>query len=216
MSDHVVCISRALAAGGEDVGRAVADGLGYRYVDEEIILKAAELAQVAPSVVAATEHRQPLLRRLIDKLAAAQELAGPMTLVTGVPMDFAPPRAVPSGDPDDLRVLIRAAIHEVAMTGKAVIVAHAASYALAGQAGVLRVLVTASDKVRAQRLGEARKLSAKQAEAEVAKSDGERAFYLREFYGIKQELPTHYDLVVNTDTLTPAQAAALIVHAVLR
>jgi len=213
MSFHVVCISRTLAAKGEDVGRAVAEGLGYRYLDEEIILKAAELAQVEPSVVAATEHRQPLLRRLIDKLAAAQELAGPMTLVTGVPMDFAVPHTVPRVDTDDLRVLIRAAIQEVATAGEAVIVAHAASLALAGQPGVLRVLVTASDAVRAQRLAEHEKLSAKEAAAAVVKSDRERNAYFREFYKIKEELPTHYDLVVSTDVLTPAQASGLIVHA---
>ncbi|HVM96393.1 MAG TPA: cytidylate kinase-like family protein [Candidatus Acidoferrales bacterium] len=213
MSFRVVCISRTLAAGGEDIGHAVAQRLGYRYVDEEIIFKAAQLAQVDPNLVAAAEHKQPLLQRLIDKLAAAQELVGPVTLATGMPMEFIPVRSAPRADVDDLRILIRAAIHEVATAGSAVIVAHAASLALASRTDVLRVLVTASDNQRAQRIAAAQHLTAKDAEAAIAKSDRERGAYFQQFYKLKQELPTHYDLVLNTDVLTSDQAVTIIVNA---
>jgi cytidylate kinase len=109
--------------------------------------------------------------------------------------------------------LIRAAIHEVAQAGAAVIVAHAASMALAGSEGVLRVLVTASPAVRAARLVAAQGLEQAPAEAAVASSDRERRDYLKRFYSVKEELPTHYDLVVNTDVLSAEQAAAIIVAA---
>jgi len=115
--------------------------------------------------------------------------------------------------PEDLRVLIRAAIHEVAGAGQAVIVAHAASMALTGTTGVLRVLVTASADTRAQRLVAAQGIAAADAAAAVAASDRERRDYFQHFYGIKDELPTHYDVVVNTDVLTPAHAVAIIVSA---
>jgi len=36
-----VCISHASGAGGDDVGRIVAERLGFLYVDEEIIARAA-------------------------------------------------------------------------------------------------------------------------------------------------------------------------------
>lgn len=215
MSFQVVCISRSLAAGGEDVGHAVADSLGYRYVDEEIIFKASKLAQVDPNVVAATEHKRPFLQRLLDQLAAAEEVAGPVTLATGLPLEFFQgPTSTPRASRDDLRILIRAAIHEVADAGKAVIVAHAASMALAGKPGVLRVLVTASDETRAQRLAAAQHLTPQDAATALAKSDRERRNYFQSFYKLKQELPTHYDMVLNTDVLTSDQAVKLIVCAV--
>jgi cytidylate kinase len=211
MSFSVVCISRTLAAGGEDIGRAVAERLGYRFVDEEIIYKAAQLAQVDPNIVAAAEHKQPFLQRLIDKLAAAQEMVGPVSLATGLPMEFFQPAGSgPRANADDLRVLIRAAIHEVAHVGQAVIVAHAASMALAGKPDVLRVLVTASDSKRAERIAAAQHLTAKDAIGVIAKSDRERSEYFQTFYKIKQEQPTHYDLVINTDVINSAQAVALI------
>jgi cytidylate kinase len=214
MSFRVVCISRTLAAGGEDIGHAVAQRLDYRYVDEEIIYKAAQLAQVDPNLVAAAEHQQPLLQRLLDKLAAAQEMAGPVTLATGLPLEFFQPvGSGPRATPDDLRILIRAAIHEVAAAGSSVIVAHAASMALAGKPSVLRVLITASDETRIQRMAAAKHLTAKDAAAAINTSDRERREYFQRFYKIKQELPTHYDLVINTDGFTSEQAVTLIVSA---
>jgi cytidylate kinase len=213
MAFQVVCISRSLASGGEDIGHAVADQLGYRYVDEEIIFKASRLAQVDPNVVARAEHKQPLLERLLDKLAAAQEIAGPVTLATGLPIEFFQTPGGPRSTPDDLRILIRAAIHEVADAGKAVIVAHAASMALVGKPGVLRVLVTASDQTRIGRLADAQVLTQQDAAAAIAKSDKERVNYFQHFYKLKQELPTHYDMVLNTDVLSSEQAVKLIVTA---
>jgi CheY-like chemotaxis protein len=44
----------------------------------------------------------------------------------------------------------------------------------------------------------------------VNNSDAGRADYLKRFYGISEELPTHYDLVVNTDAVSVEQAAGLI------
>jgi cytidylate kinase len=217
MNVRVVCISRSIAAGGEGIGQLVAQQLGFRYVDEQIITKAAQQAQVDPALVAAAEHRQPLLRRVLDKMALGAELAGTVTLATGVPVDaFTPAPVAYRAQPDDLRILIRAAIHEIARSGEVVIVAHAASLALGGAEGVLRVLVTASPDTRAQRLAAAQGLSAADAATAVAASDRERREYLQGFYKVKEELPTHYDLVINTDVLAAEQAAEIILSAAQR
>ena len=65
--------------------------------------------------------------------------------------------------------------------------------------------------MRVQRLAASEGLVLAAAAAAVATSDAERRDYLMRFYGIKEELPTHYDLVINTEVLTPGQAAAAIV-----
>ncbi len=214
MKIRVVCISRAMAAGGEAVGELVASRLGFRYVDEEIISLAASQAQVDATLVSAAEHRQPLLQRLLDKLPTAHDLAGAVTIGAGVPVDIFTGSVVEYRTvPDDMRTLIRAAIHEVARAGEAVIVAHAASLALAGAEGVLRVLVTASPAVRAKRLVEAQGLDAAAADAAIAASDRERRDYLKRFYDVKEELPTHYDVVINTEVLSAEQAAAVVAAA---
>jgi cytidylate kinase len=90
-----------------------------------------------------------------------------------------------------------------------VIVSHAASFALPGRE-VLRVLVTASPETRARRVAETRGLAERDAARELKKEDGARADYLKRFYSVDRELPTHYDIVVNTDVLTPEEAAEVI------
>jgi len=206
----VICISRTLAAGGEGIGQAIADRLQFRYVDEQFILRAAQQAQVDPALVAAAEHRQPLLQRLVDKIATARDLAGPLSLATGLPLDALASSSGYRATPEELRGLIRAAIHELARHGRVVIVAHAASMALAGVNGVLRVLVTASAPTRAERLAAEQHMSAAKATAAIRASDKERQEYFRAFYRLTDELPTHYDLVINTDALTAQQAVDTI------
>jgi cytidylate kinase len=216
MGFQVVCISRSLAAGGEMVGQAVAQRLGFDYVDEEVIAKAAAKANVDPGVVAAAETKRPLIKRLIEAIGMAQGMADPLGFATGLPLELSYYQAgiVPAATAsEDYRTLIREAIREIAGEGRAVIVAHAASMALAGSEGVLRVLVTASAETRAQRLVEAEKISESKAVSSVADSDRARRDYFHRFYGVKEELPTHYDIVVNTDVLTPEQAVSLIVGA---
>ena len=44
MNRSVICISRTAVAGGETVGRVVAERLGFRYLDDEVIQLAAEKA----------------------------------------------------------------------------------------------------------------------------------------------------------------------------
>jgi Cytidylate kinase-like family len=187
MASTVVCISRTLGAGGEEVGRLVAGKLGFDYVDEDIVTRAAQRGEVSPEDVADAERRKSVLRRLLAELGT-----GSAVETYGL--------APAGGDlPDDMRALIREAIEEVAARGNVVIVAHAASFALAGREGVLRVLVTASPDTRASRY-----------EGSIKDSDSERAAYLSRFYGVEHELPTHYDVVLNTDAVSVERAADMI------
>ena len=215
MPAQVVCISRTDAALGNEVGTAVADRLGFQYVDEQVIERAARLAQVDPKLVAAVEKRQPLLRGLIEKLAAARDLVGPAALsLGGLAVPGRPPERPPyRATADELRSLIQAAIQQIANDGRAVIVAHAASMTLAARADVVRALVTASAETRAQRLAAAQGITAAAAASILAAADRNRQDYFRRFHNITDELPTHYDVVVNTDVLTAEQAADVIVCA---
>jgi cytidylate kinase len=116
-------------------------------------------------------------------------------------------------DSDDIRSLIRETIEQTAARGKSVIVAHAASYAIGHGDGVLRVLVTASPETRTTRVAEAEGLDQAGAARAVKESDAGRADYLKRFYDVREESPTHYDLVLNTDALSIEQAADLIARA---
>ena len=209
MKTSVVCVSHATGAGGNEVGRLVAERLGFRYVDEDLVSQAALRAGVDASEIADEERRKSWLARVLDDLAVGK---GEAWAMTGLGPYGAVGVATTS---DELRAYIREAIEETAGHGKAVIVAHAASHALAGRQETLRVLVTASPATRAGRVAEAEGLDETRAARTIKDADAGRADYLRRFHGVEQELPTQYDLVLNTDQLSPEQAAALISEAAL-
>jgi cytidylate kinase len=201
MRTRVVGISHTVGAGGEEVGRAVAERLGFRFVDEEIITAAADKAGVEPEELADAERRKGFLVRFIDSLGMSAG-AGSVGYI---------PDLGELGRSEDFRALIREAIQETAERGDVVIASHAASLALAGRDDLLRVLVTASPETRTKRLADA---GESDPQGVVKEQDAARADYLRRFHRIDRELSTHYDLVVNTDTLTREQAADVVVHAV--
>jgi cytidylate kinase len=202
----VVCISRLLGAQGEQIGRLVAERLGFSHLDEEIVTRAAVRGGLDPGEVADAEQRKSFLRRLLGELG--QEGGAE---ASGFVYFF--PSLVDREEKADAAALIREAIEETASEGRVVLVAHAASYALAGRPELLRVLVTASAETRASRLAEGGGLGAKEAARTVKDSDAARADYLRRFYEVDAELPTHYDVVVNTDGVGVEEAAALIAEA---
>jgi hypothetical protein len=206
VSCTVICISRCEGAAAEETAQLVAEWLGFRLLDEEIAARAAVEAGVDKSVIADLEERKSMLRRVIDALGPAGMGSGYSLGAADLPGYGQPPS-------DQLRGLVQSAIAETAAGGKAVIVAHGGSFALASRDGVLRVLLTASPETRKRRIASAHGIDESAAERAVKRSDAARADYIKRFYQVGAELPTHYDVVINTDKLSAEQAARLIVHA---
>jgi cytidylate kinase len=207
VSYGVVAISLTDGSGGEQLGSVVARELGFQLVNEQIVEQAARQAGVNAEVIADVERRKSVVRRVLDRLAegapaAAAGLSG-FTVAT----------ENPGPDRDAVRGVIQSVLWEIAERGDSVIVAHAASLALDTHTDVLRVLITASPETRARRLGDARNLGETEAKQQIARGDANRADYLKRFYGISKELPTHYDMVLNTDHVAADDAASLILSA---
>ncbi|HSI52604.1 MAG TPA: cytidylate kinase-like family protein [Ramlibacter sp.] len=205
MTAQVICISRAIWVGAESIATDVAKELGFRYVDEEIINLAAERRNLNPSEVANAEKRKSFLVQLLEDVSRG----GTAELINYLPNQ----RSVPVAT-DDMRVIIRDAIRETADQGNVVIVAHAASYALNRRDNVLKVLITGSPFVRANRwlVGSGGRSPTEAAEM-IRDSDTARASYLKRFYNVDAEMAEDYDLTVNTDKLSAAEVTALIVRA---
>jgi cytidylate kinase len=204
---RVVAISPTDGSGGEQLGPIVARELGFQLVNEQIVAEAAREAGVDASIVADVERRKSVLARLLDGLTEVGPAgAAGFTGFAAIAEDPGPRR-------DALRGLITSVLWESAERGAAVIVAHAASLALATRTDVLRVLISASPQTRARRLAEAQNLGDAEAEKLVARADANRADYLKRFHDVSTELPTHYDIALNTDRVRLEDAAALILRA---
>lgn len=201
MSRDVICVSYASGSGGEEVARLVADRLGFLYINEEIVVSAARRGGIDRERVADEERRKGMFEGLLDYLAEPRVEATDTPALT----DDLPAEAV--------QEFLREAMIEVAERGSVVIGAHAASHAIGAERRTLRVLITAPSETRANRLASDEQMSVREAVKSVWRSDAARADYLKRFYGVAQELPTHYDLVINTAELSVDEAAALIAQA---
>jgi cytidylate kinase len=200
----VVCISRAMYTGAENIAHEVAEGLGFRYIDEEIVERAAQKRGLTPDQVASAERRKNLLAQAIADVA---DHGSDLVAYLANNKDAKRPS-------DEMRNLIRHAIQETADEGRVVIVAHAASYALARRKQVLRVLVTGSEFGRVMKWAPtAGGASPTEAGEAIRASDAARADYLRRFYDVKHESPQDYDLTLSVDALKPASIRELILQA---
>jgi cytidylate kinase len=203
MSYSLVCIARSIGAHGEEVGRLVADGLGFRYVDNEILRWAADKAGVTPATLAQAEKTKPLVIRILETLGRANLAASEGGYVMQPVPDTAPPVK-------DYAALLEVVIREVADEGQAVIVGHGAGIALQHESTALRVFITGSPEVRALQHARDALLEASKARKAIDSSDHQRKEFLRRLHGISDETPQLYDLVINTDRI-PAQVAAELV-----
>ena len=202
MDCRVIAISRTLGAGAEEIGERAAEKLGFRYVNNEIIYWAAERAGVSPATIEKTEQTPPLMERILQFIGST-----PVEIGHGA---YVAPTPEPSVAYERL---IERVIRETAVAGNVVIVAHGASVPLAGTPGLLRVFITASPDVRAERISQEAGIKESDATKMIDRSDRERREFLQRFYEVKEELPTRYDLVINTDTLSSKTAVELIAAA---
>jgi hypothetical protein len=199
MGYRAVALSQVDGAGAESVGAEAARRLGFGYLNEAIVAQVARDSGVDPGTVAEAERRKSFL----DRVAG---MAG-VGAWEGVVAD---PSMYVFDETDTLLALIRDAVLEAADRGSVVLVAHAACYACAGRPDVLRVCVTAPLADRTSRVAAARGISDKEAAGLLRRSDAGRASYLKRVYGVGEESPADYDLVINTGRITPGTAADLI------
>ena len=198
MGYRAIALSQVDGAGGELVGRDVAQQLSFGYLNEAIVAQVAKDQGVDTAVVVGAERRKSLLTRVAEMAARGA-------------VDMVPdPSLYALDQTDTLLSLIRDAVRDAAERGSVVLVAHAACYACADRPEVLRVCITAPLSARASRVASALGISEKEAARSLRRSDAGRASYLKRVYGVGGESPADYDIVINTERLAPDAAAGLI------
>ncbi len=209
-----MCLSGPDGALTREVARGLAERLGFLSVDEEIILRAAAEAGVEPGAIEDVERRRSLIDRALASARTTAITGSGDTGPGGVDSFYTGSVAAsPAYGGAGLGDFIRAAVEEAADRGSVVIVGHAASHALAERPDVLRVLVTASRATRQARIASEQNLTSDTAARTLDSSDAARADYLSRFYGAKNELPTQYDIVLNTDRLSSGEVVSLVAFA---
>jgi len=197
----LITISRQYGAGGSEVARRVADALGWRLVDNELLERVAARAGISPEDMAGIEERTP---SFIERLARV--------LATSTPELFPPATGtVPELSEATLVRITEAVVEETARDGRAVLVGRAAPAVLARERDALHIKLVASRLFRARVTAERLGVDLKEAERVMQQTDAQRERYHREHYARDWADPVGYDMVLNTERLGYDGAAAVIV-----
>lgn len=196
----LITISRQYGAGGSEVARLVAHGLGWSVVDNEIVDLVARRAGLAPEVVAAQDERAP---GFVERLARA---------LTNSSQEYAVPELGVAVGPEapSLVRLTELVVQEVAAEGRKVLVGRAAPAVLGRAVDAIHVKVVAPRPFRVQLAASAERCSPEEAERLLEVTDRQRARYHREHYGRDWDDPAHFHMVLNTGFLGLEGAAQVI------
>lgn len=179
----IITISRQLGSMGSEIGNIVGEQLNCRVVSRDLINQAAKRAG-APETALAD----------IDELGLLGVILTPIEK-----MAYAKSLS---------QVML-----ELAEAGDAIILGRGGQVILQGFPKVLHVRLVGSIEVRAMRLAKEKEISIKAAIEQINASDRHKRDFLKGYFNHQLDSQELYDLIINTDKLTPAGAADIIVLA---
>ena len=184
MSDLIITIARQNGSGGREVGKILADLLGIRYYDQEILAEAANESGISLQEIEKKEERTSRTNMFFY----------------GIPA------------PNPVFVAQSKAIETLAANGPCVFVGRCADYVLRDRSDVINVFVKAPMEARVARSSKRNNISEKEAFARIKDKDSERALYYQRYTGIVWGTVENYDLTIDTSVIGVENAAKLIIE----
>lgn len=198
---NVVTIAREYGSGGADIGRKVAELMGWECVDKQIIERVATLGKVDPSW--ATKA---------DECSSAWWERALQSFRFGSPQAYLGKGAESGGDRDTLREFTASVIERAAIEGQCVIIGRSAQCVLRRHPNVFHALVFAPLAEKTERM-KIRHPHERDLQALLSRIDSERTHYTQHYYGQDWSDRGLYHLCVNS-TLGIDSCANLIAQTI--
>jgi len=200
----VLSISRQFGAGGKTLGQRVAQRLGYEFVDETLLHKVAEEANVSLKWVEGVQREAGgRLMRILSTI---------------VPSSFIDRHLGESGsDFDEKRYVefLTRIVEDLAAEDNVVILGRGSQFILRHTPATLRVLLVAERADRIKFMERNYNLTADRAESMVNRESRKRERFLGNFYKGNPNDPSLYHMVINTSLLSLDAADEQITELVL-
>ena len=222
----VVTVSGYIAGGAREVGEMTARLLQVQFVDQQLMVEAAQRCGVPVGSLAERDERcssfkermSNLFRTFLERSAAsgADPLSGATGLEVILSRSYADMALEQEGAQVSDQVYLKTMtliIEELAAGGKIVLLGRGSQMILKDLPGTVHVLCTAPQKTRAHRLAERDGLGIEEATRQVAEKDRAQAAYYRKFWKVEFEDPRLYDLTIDTSRLSYEIAADLVASA---
>lgn len=192
-SNYVITISREFGSGGREIGKLLAEELGFHYYDSELIRLAAEKSGYTPEFV--EQNEQTLKNPVLHDFFAWY--AGPLEQ-----------EELPKAD--QLFKMEASLIRELAQKDSCIIVGRLANYILKDMPSAYHVFISADREAEAARVSDRDHISLKAAAAKVETVNHERAVHCKHFTRTDWGNVKNYDLCIKSDDFGVADTARII------
>lgn len=202
---RVVTISREYGSGGGEISARLAEHLGWRLIDHEIVVRVAQELQISESEVEAQdESGASLMTRILISMQAIQPA-----------MSASTPDLL-ANDAQAYQEALRKVVEAAAAAGQVVIVGRGSQVLLAGRRDTLHVRVVAPFDLRVAYVMRREQLDKTAARNRIQLKDRDRIRYLQDTHHQNPTDAHLYDLVINTGVLDLESAVDLITLALER
>lgn len=182
---NIVTIERKYASGGNEIGKRLAQALGYKLYDRNILLQAAANLEIPPYQIEGLDETSPggLLFNLSKTSLGGNSETKNLSMA------------------DKLFLEEKQIIEEAAEEGNCIIVGRAAGYILREKKNCLNVFIHAEDELRIKRAVEKEWVDEADAKNVLKKNDRRRSGFYRSVTGREWEDPKYYELYMNSGKL---------------
>lgn len=242
MANQVVTVSRQVGSRGSYIAAKVASMLGWRYVDREIIRRAALQAQIPETALGGESADSHAVKATVAQLVGAIQSLPPVPAIASATLresyrsDESIATLVQEGNLTRLEAtrrvmlrtlrnedgpipslgIVRRLVLDLAGIGNVVLVGRGAQVILQASSSAYHVRVHAPESCRVEQLGQRMGIEAQLAKRLVRESDRARAHLLMNCHQKAWDNVDLYHLVINTARVNVETAAQLIVSMVQR
>jgi len=196
---RVLTVNREFGSGGGRIAQTIAEWLGWKLLDRDIIDAIAYAAHVDSDVVSHyDEHVDSWLSRINQQAMRSAALAAGLELAENSVFDA-----------EEMVAISQKIIEKAHSDGNCVIVGRGAQCVLQHRPDVYHVFVYAPLKERVLRL-RSRLKKGDDIEQRIRTVDGERAKYLQQYWGKSWCNPHLYDLMISSSSDEDRTARAIV------
>ena len=186
----VITISREYGSGGRYVGRLIADKLGIKFYDKEIITKLAEKTGLSEEYIESNEQKKELLANLNSGYYFGLN------------------------NSDELFLKETELIKELANKESCVIIGRCADFILKDRKNIMKVFIYSNMEDKINRVTTFYKLDKEKAQKEITRIDKLRVNHYKYYTEKEWNNHSNYDICINTATLGVEKSAELVCEAV--
>ena len=203
----IITISRELGSGGHTVGQLLAERLGVRFSDKELIKALREEFHLTANAIERLKgEKKDWLTSLLRKIVAMPKAENVVEWDDKFVQEYRPDLSS-----DEIYEAEKQILRGIAEEGSCVIAGRSGFFVLKDFPNKMDIFITAPREKRIQRVMVKQHLSEQEAAAAIDRVDEGRENYIKRYAGTSRYDVRNYDLVINMDNVPDENAAVELI-----